>query len=133
MIPREIARRAWESNCTASFDRAEMLCLLHGTVISTTQLYIMAAFFPLNTPHHILTSISRQHRHMTSTGPLCHVWLASGKLPELLALLADFPCISHISYQKRGYEIINLPIHRLHGKRTKTTSKNAPAGGIDKH
>jgi hypothetical protein len=133
MTPRESARRAWESDCTASFDRAEMLCLLHGTVISTPRLYIMAAFFPLNTPHHILTSISRQHRHMTTTGPLCHVWLAAGKLPELLALLADFPCISHISFQKRGYEIITLPIHRLHGKRTKTTTTTAPAGDLDEY
>ena len=133
LSPREIARRAWEADCTASFDRAEMLCLLAGTVISTPNSYVMAAFFPLGTHHHILTDNSRQHRHMTTNGPLCHVWLAAGNLKSLLRLLDDFPTITHISFQKRGYEIITIPIRRIHGKRTKTTAPGAPAGDLDKH
>ncbi|MFK5282847.1 hypothetical protein ACI3PL_25100, partial [Lacticaseibacillus paracasei] len=76
------------------------------------------------------TDISRQARRMTANPTLCHVWLASGTLRELLSLLEPYPHITHISFQKHGYAIHRIPIHKLyhHGKRTTSTEASTTAG-----
>ena len=120
MTPRHSARLAWEADCTESFDRAEMYCLLHGVVVSTPVCYVMGMFLPLDTPDDYLTDLTRQHRRMTLTNDLCHVWCAAGNIRELISLLHNHPTITHLSFQKRGYDIHRLPLNRIkhHGKRT---------------
>ena len=67
-------------------------------------------------------------------GPLdtWHVWVAAGEIADFLGLAASHgpPDVRWASFQRRGFRLHRIPIHRLHGKRllTHTAAHTAAAG-----
>lgn len=117
MTPRTRAIHLWEQNSPLCFDREETLCLMHGIVVSTPHLYLIA--MPC---HSTMDDYAILHHHHTRqprqllTPDMLHIVHAVGTLAEFTNYLSASPYrtqFQFLAYQRRDYTLRRRPLSKI--------------------
>lgn len=129
MTARRHAIQLWEEQSTLCFDREETLCLMHGIVIATPDLYLMA--LPVhstmtddqiyrNTHLRDLSFVALAKkdtclfRHL-SPPDMLHIVHCVGSLTAFSAIFRESAAcqsITHLCYHRRRH-LMRAPIHKI--------------------
>lgn len=116
---RRHAIKLWEEQSTLCFDREETLCLMHGIVIATPDLYLMAL------PVHSTMTDDQIYRndHLRNTclfrhlspPDMLHIVHGVGSLTAFSAIFRESAAcqsITHLCYHRRRH-LMRVPIHKI--------------------
>lgn len=114
---RDKAIHLWEQTSPLCFDREETLCLMHGTVISTPELYLMAMpCHSTDTDDNILTHAHTRRPRQLPLPDTLHIVHAYGNLRLFSTYFHASPWflpIRWLAFQRRGWTLKRYPIDRI--------------------